>query len=353
MTKKIILFNHKGGVSKTTTTYHISWMLAMQGHRVLLVDADPQCNLTALMFNSNEEFEEYYEKEDTKQHNIKDGVKVAFEGKPYPIQAVNCIESSSNKNLFVLAGNPDLSEYDSSLSFAQTSGGSLYTLQNLPGAFNELINLTAAKYNVEYVLIDLNPGLSAINQNLFSLCNYFLVPSNPDTFSVMAINTLSNVLPRWVSWMEQMRPVFENSSYPLATTTPKLLGFIIQRFNVRNGKAAKPFRDYMQDVEDAIVNRLVPALRKKQMLLDQSDYSNANLAANYCIAEIPDFQSLIQKANDANLPVFALNDEQLSASGLVLNNLQASREKFNDIFSNIVSKIISMSSHYESSPHTV
>jgi cellulose biosynthesis protein BcsQ len=48
MTKVISIFNHKGGVSKTTTTFHLGWMLARLGHRVLLVDADPQCNLTGV-----------------------------------------------------------------------------------------------------------------------------------------------------------------------------------------------------------------------------------------------------------------------------------------------------------------
>ena len=37
MAKQIALFNHKGGVSKTTTTFHIGWMLAAKGHRVILV----------------------------------------------------------------------------------------------------------------------------------------------------------------------------------------------------------------------------------------------------------------------------------------------------------------------------
>ena len=47
-TKSIALFNHKGGVSKTTTTFHLGWMLAQKGHRVMIVDTDPQCNLTGV-----------------------------------------------------------------------------------------------------------------------------------------------------------------------------------------------------------------------------------------------------------------------------------------------------------------
>ena len=84
--KKIVLFNHKGGVSKTTTTFNLGWKFAEKGRKVLLVDGDPQCNLTSLFLG--ETFDEYYEDQETKFENIKDGVKAAFEGKPEPI---NCL----------------------------------------------------------------------------------------------------------------------------------------------------------------------------------------------------------------------------------------------------------------------
>ena len=76
--KKIVIFNHKGGVSKTTTTFHIGWMLADMGHKVLLVDGDPQCNLTSLFLGSDQ-FDQYYEKPETAAKNIKDGVSMCYE----------------------------------------------------------------------------------------------------------------------------------------------------------------------------------------------------------------------------------------------------------------------------------
>jgi cellulose biosynthesis protein BcsQ len=44
--KILSVFNNKGGVGKTTLTYHLGHILAEMGKRVLFIDLDPQCNLT-------------------------------------------------------------------------------------------------------------------------------------------------------------------------------------------------------------------------------------------------------------------------------------------------------------------
>jgi cellulose biosynthesis protein BcsQ len=49
--KRLSIVNHKGGVGKTTLTFNIATQLAVMGKRVLLVDADPQCNLTAYVID--------------------------------------------------------------------------------------------------------------------------------------------------------------------------------------------------------------------------------------------------------------------------------------------------------------
>lgn len=350
MAFKIVFFNHKGGVSKTTTAYNLGWMLAQLGKKVLLVDADPQCNLTSLILGDN--FDEYYINPTTKYQNIKDGVKVAFEGKPKAIQAVSCIFPEQNQNLFLLAGHANLSEYDASLSFAQNSNNAITALMNLPGAFNELINQTAEKYEIDFVLIDLNPGLSAINQNLFVLSDAFIVPTNPDPFSIMAIESLANILPRWVEWANKMQDLLVDSSYPLPTTRPKFIGEIIQRFNIRKGKAAGPYKNNINDIKTTIKDTFVPSIKKADMLFESTVYKEANIEESYCIEEIPDFQSILQKANNVGVPVFALSDKQIGETGPILKQLQTKRGEFYILFERIANKIIIIDK-YAKSAHNV
>ena len=61
--KILSVFNNKGGVGKTTLTYHLSHALSEMGHKVLMIDADPQCNLTIYSI-TEEVIHDIWKKED-------------------------------------------------------------------------------------------------------------------------------------------------------------------------------------------------------------------------------------------------------------------------------------------------
>lgn len=67
--KTIAFFNNKGGVGKTTLVYHIAWMLAELGQRVLAADLDPQANLSS-MFLEEERLEELKCKSSSAERNL-------------------------------------------------------------------------------------------------------------------------------------------------------------------------------------------------------------------------------------------------------------------------------------------
>lgn len=335
MSKRIVFFNHKGGVSKTTTAYNLGWKLASDS-RVLLVDADPQCNLTSLLID---DFDNYYIDAKTKTQNIRDGVEVAFKGRPEPLSAIDCYSPERNENLFLIPGHQNLSEYEASLTFALTSSNAISALENLPGSFHAFIGLVEEKYNIDYTIIDLNPGLSSINQNLVMCSDYIVIPTNPDPFSLMALDTLASVLPRWAAWLSQSGSLFSNSSYPLKLDPPKLLGTVIQRFNVRKGVAARPYRDNIQDIKNKARDSLKPALTQANMTLPDEVYGNAFISGGLCISEIQDFQGLLPKSLEAGVPVFALSDDEIRETGTVLDGMLANRDRFNTLFNDLTDRI--------------
>ena len=95
MVKIINLFNHKGGVSKTTTVFNLSWMLASLGKRVVMADVDPQCNLTGMVlgYQGVDDLESTYKSDPP--NNIKDALAPAFESKPRQIVGADCVSVSA------------------------------------------------------------------------------------------------------------------------------------------------------------------------------------------------------------------------------------------------------------------
>ena len=98
MVKRIALFNHKGGAGKTTTTFNLGWMLASKGNRVILVDTDPQANLTGLVLGYNgfddedNELVRFYE--DSEDQNLKSGLQPAVRLQHIPYEGGGMLSCS-------------------------------------------------------------------------------------------------------------------------------------------------------------------------------------------------------------------------------------------------------------------
>jgi len=223
--------------------------------------------------------------------------------------------------------------------------GSIQTLQNLPGSIAYLLDRTAEHHDADYVIIDMNPSLSSINQNLLMTSDFFIVPTSPDYFSLMAIDSLVAVLPRWAAWSQRAKAsaVLRASAYPYPDRTPKLLGTVIQKYRPRNGAPTEGFQQWIDAINAAVVERLVPTLTPLGMVLAPDKYNALiNFTSNYNLAQIADFNTLIAKSQEARTPVFALTDEQLGHVGVVLEGDQAKRAEFRTEFHNMAGRIVAL-----------
>jgi cellulose biosynthesis protein BcsQ len=336
----IAFFNNKGGVSKTTTCFNVGWMLAERGHRVVMVDADPQCNLTGMVLDLREEnsLDKFYK--ENPNRNLKDALEPAFASRPKPLEPVECVEVKEREGLYLIPGHVGLAEDEVSLGIAQQLSESVQALKNLPGSFHHLFDITAKKYEADYLLIDLSPGLGSINQNLVMTSDFFIVPASPDVFSVMAIESLSRVLPRWASWARTAAQLdaLSSADYPFPESHLKFLGTIVQRYRLRKGAPTEAFSLYFGELDRAIKDILVPSLTRADLLLQPDKYTSAGLEG-YMLASIPDFNTLIASSQQAQKPVFTLTREDVYRSGRVWDTISKNIASFREIFIQLTDRI--------------
>lgn len=344
MAKLICLFNHKGGVSKTTTAFNLGWMMALKGKRVLLADFDPQCNLTGMVmgFKGVDDLAEIYQSDPP--NNVKDGLAPAFESQPRGISAVKAMPVGGNDNLFLLPGHIGLAEYETTLGIAQELSGSLLALRNLPGAIRFLLDETAAASKADYILIDMSPSLGPINQNLFATSDYFIVPLHPDYFSAMALSSLAVTLPRWRAWADTAYDIqaLKDADYPFPKPHITFIGAVIQKYRPRVGKASKAFQHWIDQLTQGLKDILCPVLQKAKMLAPLIFRAKAGIDPWTPLLEVPDFNSLIALSQEHQTPVYALTAEQIDQKGAVWDQTKASMDAFAEAFSLCADRVFAL-----------
>jgi chromosome partitioning protein len=319
MATVISLFNHKGGVSKTTTTFHLGWMLANLGKKVLIVDADPQCNLTGLTLgidSYDDLFKFYDSKRNNDMYSSLAGVFSLGTGTGDYKDGVTTTPTK-NVNLSILAGHIKFSQLDIILATALTSSGSLPMLKPLLSSINTLIRNTAKRGNFDIVLVDMSPSISATNMCIFMASDYFIIPTSPDFYCYQAIDSLSEVLPEWST---RMKPFKDDMTLP--RNNPKMLGVISQNYQVygkddaEGSKMTGAFLEWSNKIRDITNTKLAPSLKKIDMIVDENLFNKVvEHDKPYNLANIQDFNTLIPTSQKLSKPLFELTQEDGGWSG--------------------------------------
>lgn len=335
--KIISLFNHKGGVSKTTTAFNLGWMLAEKGKKTLIVDADPQCNLTALVLDYSDvkDIEDFYS--DNPGCDISTGLEPVMSGRLTGLKPGQPAKTG-NDNLYIYCGNLALSEIETQISVALTASAAIPAIRNIPGSTGALLRLTAKEHGFDYVIIDMSPSVGALNECLLMSSDYFIVPTSPDFFCAQAIKSLANVIPRWNAEIQSFREA--RIDYPIPSVPPKFLGFISQRFRPRSGVPAKSFQRWIDIIRNTVNDQLIPALTPLNMAVSLSNFRECvSNDEPYNLSNVADFNSLIAQSQKHNVPIFALTDEQMEQDGVILKNMKISRDSFYNVFSTLATEV--------------
>ena len=167
--KIITVANHKGGTGKTTTVYNLGAALAAEGKRVLIVDNDPQSNLTTA-FGAN----------------VPNGVMTLDQ-----ILALIINEQElPPKDSYILHGDG----FDLMPSSLNLSATEINLRDELGGerVLSSLLEPLRGEY--EYILIDTNPSLGMLTINALAACSNVIIPVSPQLWSATGLTTLLDII---------------------------------------------------------------------------------------------------------------------------------------------------------------
>lgn len=311
--KKIIFFNNKGGVGKTTLVYHFTYMLAEQGYKCLAVDLDPQANLSS-MFLSDDELERIYQ-QDANRETIVSGIKPLDRGVG-DIAAVKVHEITSNIGL--LAGDLDLSLFEDKLSanWSKCIDGDEAAFR-IVSSFSRIVDNQARTFGANYCIIDVGPNFGALNRATLIAADYVVVPMAADLFSLQGLRNLGERLRIWKSeWADRVsRNRAHDISLPKGQIVP--LGYVVMQHGI---KEKRPVQSYLK-----WANR-IPLVFKKYVLGSSDETTSKVEADTYCLALLKHYHSLIPMAMEVRRPIFLLKP----ADGAIGAHYQAVQRSYSD-----------------------
>ncbi|AVR94493.1 ParA family protein [Pseudoduganella armeniaca] len=216
--KILSVFNNKGGVGKTTLTYHLAHSLSSLGHKVLVMDADPQCNLTIYSL-SVDEIHKIWEEEDKciemgveEFHKNTPQAKLnALHKKPRSLHylLMPTIDGTGeyetlppplkiNKDLHMIPGRLSIHEFEEKISsrWSDAYRGDALAIRTITRV-RALAEEYGKKFKYDYVIIDTSPSLGALNKTIISTVDGFFVPAAPDMFSLYGIRNIGSSLTKW------------------------------------------------------------------------------------------------------------------------------------------------------------
>lgn len=322
--KRLVIMNNKGGVGKTTLTFHLAHIWAELGKSVLVADLDPQSNLTA-MFLGESQLEAIWPDEGLR-NTVAGALRPLKEGtgmeQPVELQRVN-------NNLWLLAGDLELSAFEDELAEAWSK-----VLDDKPAewrkltAIQRLINRYATECKADIVLFDIGPNLGALNRASLISTDFLVVPLATDLFSRQGLKNLGSILTKWrKEWNRRLehRPQ-DIEMYP-GQVQP--IGYVMQQHTVRKNRPVKAYQKWAE--------RLPVAFHRYLLNIEQPgeiDYQTDP----YCLGLVKNYMSLLPMAMEVNKPVFKLK----AADGAIGNhqlNVKSSFQAFRELALSIESAI--------------
>ncbi|MCA9201671.1 MAG: AAA family ATPase [Planctomycetales bacterium] len=290
----LTFFNNKGGVGKTSLVYHLAWMVSLFHKNVVVVDLDPQANLTSA-FLDDEDLEALWEQNTgatTIYRAIEPITKVGDLAQP--------ILKSVGRRLQLVPGDVALAGFEEQLSEAWPAAlgdTNLYRPFRILTAFWHVAQMAATNANADLIMVDVGPNLGAINRSALLASDYVVIPLGADLFSLQGLRNLGPTLRAWRSGWRKRVDNWDTPDFPLPSGHMQPLGYVVQQHGVRLSRPVKAY--------DRWLNRMPATYRSS--ILGEPAVDMTTKDDPYCLATIKHYRSLIPMAHEARKPIFSLN----------------------------------------------
>jgi chromosome partitioning protein len=303
--RSLALFNNKGGVGKTTMTFNLAHMLARQGREVLLIDCDPQCNLSALALKEGE-LEEIFAGEASAGRTVAtcvERVRVG-NGELYEPALLELAE-----RLSLLPGDLSLSRFEGKLAkawpeiFSTDPESAVFVTT----AIERLAETTALEHGVDIVLFDVGPSLGALNRAVLLACDAVLIPLAPDLFSLRGLENVGVALRDWqddwaqarirIQQREARSPRRRESGAAPREHAMRAIGYVLQQHLAREDLPLKAYARWAEQI---------PAYYRRFVLGQESEHKAERADDPNCLGHLRHFASLVPLAQAARKPIFDL-----------------------------------------------
>lgn len=251
----ISFINYKGGVGKTTLTANVAAELAYRGKRVLVVDLDPQTNLT-LSFIDLDKWQELDEEGKTIKHWYDEFLDADLDESLSELivvpDKVNNILNQLNSQGYVHLISSHLELINLDMELATRYGGN--SERTIRSSFLRLFSrlkkgLEEVEDDYDLVLIDCPPNFNIVTQNAIIASNMYLVPAKADFLSTLGIDQLVRHIDALT--IKYNNYVKQDDSSRWEEINPQLTGVVFTMINIYSGNPIQAQNTYIHQVSRA------------------------------------------------------------------------------------------------------